>query len=366
MVLVVWFNKSVIFVWLLVRPKGASPINIHWVYAKYKITAYWKIIMLHKNLKSAVKWVRFFAASRPSAIQRRLAYLSETDATVILNLHRVAPLDGSAYTPLSPILFEELIVLCKRLFEVTTIAELREDSERPQLVLSFDDGYLDFYDHAMPILERHGIRVNHNLIPQCIESGLPPLNVMAQDFVGKVPQAALDKLDVPGFGEQVTKATKQKLSNFIKFQSDYERNTLAEHLIPQFEKHPSFSPTPMLTKQHVAELSERHEIGAHSFSHASMSAETDEFVARDAAQCKLFFQSNFGLDVDIFAFPNGSYKDQHLDIVRSAGFKNLLLVDNMVNAPQSIKSGILKRTTFDGHSRAEVIFRGTGAGARAV
>jgi len=189
---------------------------------------------------------------------------------------------------------------------------------------------------------------------------------MAQDFVGKVPQTALNNLDVPGFDLPVTKATKQKLSNFIKFKSDAERNALAEYLIPQFEKHPSFSPTPMLTKQHIAEISERHEIGAHSFSHASMEAETDEFVARDAAQCKKYFHSNFSLDVDIFAFPNGSYRAEHLDIVQSAGFNSLLLVDNMVNAPKSIERGIFKRSTFDAQSTEEAVFRGTGAGARAV
>lgn len=322
--------------------------------------------MFKSELKSAVKWLRFFAASRPSAIKRRMAYLSETGATVILNLHRVGPSDGSAYAPLKPVLFEELVVFCKGLFEITTIAGLRESSDRPRLVFSFDDGYLDFYNHAMPILERYDIRVNHNLIPQCIESGLPPLNVMAQDFVGKVPQVALNNLDVPGFDAPFSMATKQKFSNFIKFQSDAERNALAEYLIPQFKKHSNFSPTPMLAKQHIAEISERHEIGAHSFSHASMAAETDEFVAQDAAKCKNYFQANFGLDVDIFAFPNGSYKAEHLGIVQSAGFNSLLLVENMVNASKSIESGIIKRTTFDANSTAEVIFRGTGAGARVV
>ena len=337
---------------------GGRPLGECWVC--------WVINMFKNNLKNAVKSLRFYTASRPWAVRRRLVYLSESAATVILNLHRVGPSDHSAYAALSPTLFEELVVFCKRHFEVTTVAGLQEEAKRPRLVLSFDDGYLDFYDHAMPILEQHGIRVNHNLIPQCIESGLPPLNVMAQDFVGKVPQTALDSLDVPGFDSPVTMATSQKLSNFIKFQPDAKRNALAEYLIPQFEKHRRFSPTAMLTKQHVMEISERHEIGAHSFSHASMGAETDEFVARDAIQCKKYFKTNFGLNTNIFAFPNGSYRAEHLNIVQSAGFNYLLLVNNVVNASKSIERGVLKRTTFDAHSRAEVIFRGTGAGTPVV
>jgi peptidoglycan/xylan/chitin deacetylase (PgdA/CDA1 family) len=99
----------------------------------------------------------------------------------ILNLHRVGNNAGSAYRPLDPTLFDELLTFAKHEFAVVTIAELREKSRKPKLVLSFDDGYRDFATTAVPILRKHGLRANQNIIPRCVETGLPPLNVMAKD-----------------------------------------------------------------------------------------------------------------------------------------------------------------------------------------
>jgi hypothetical protein len=44
-------------------------------------------------------------------------------------------------------------------FKVVTLDEMHdgEKSSLPKLVLSFDDGYKDFYDNALPILDRFGL-----------------------------------------------------------------------------------------------------------------------------------------------------------------------------------------------------------------
>ncbi|MGQ0559090.1 MAG: hypothetical protein ACT4OE_05820 [Sphingosinicella sp.] len=46
---------------------------------------------------------------------------------------------------------------------------------------------------------KNKVRVNHNVMTACIESGLPPLNVLAQDFVGKAPAELVDRLEIPRF-----------------------------------------------------------------------------------------------------------------------------------------------------------------------
>ena len=84
-------------------------------------------------------------------------------------------------------MFDELLSFVNRHFAVVTLSQLRAPTAKPKLILSFDDGYRDFLLHAVPILKRHGLHVNQNVIPRCIESGLPPLNVIAADFVGKAP-----------------------------------------------------------------------------------------------------------------------------------------------------------------------------------
>jgi len=48
---------------------------------------------------------------------------------------------------------------------VSTFHSLLEVDTRPAVVLSFDDGYQDFVEYAMPVLAKHGVKVNFNVCP---------------------------------------------------------------------------------------------------------------------------------------------------------------------------------------------------------
>src|SRR6185295_18336984 len=144
--------------------------------------------------------------------------------------------------------------------------ELGDNTRRSKLVLSFDDGYRDFLTTAVPLLKRHGLRVNQNIIPGCVETGQPPLNVMVQDFVGQAPKELVKKLHVEGFSASFDNRYGQRLSHFLKMRPKTEQDVIARELLPQLFDWKEFRPTPMLTLGEVRSLDE-HEIGAHSYSH---------------------------------------------------------------------------------------------------
>src|SRR5437764_5426638 len=95
-------------------------------------------------LREAAKVAVFTGFGNGPWLRWRLNRLSQAGVTPILNLHCVAPDDRSTYRPLAPELFEELLAFVKRDFAVVTIAELSAKTEKPKLLLSFDDGYRDF------------------------------------------------------------------------------------------------------------------------------------------------------------------------------------------------------------------------------
>ena len=288
------------------------------------------------------------------ALRRRR--LRKAGLTTILNLHRVHAYDRSAYAPLEPGLFDELLNYLKYHFSIVSLAEFDEPRPRPKLILSFDDGYKDFIDVAMPILAKHGIKANQNVIPTSIESGLPPLNVLAQDFVGKAPRELVDRLEIPEFSIGDHRNLGMRLSAFLKNRPFGEQATLSEILLPQFFNWQEFHPTPVMTREEVRQVADAHEVGAHSYEHASMDHESDTYLVADVRRCRTYFEEVLGQGMHIYAFPNGSCREDQITLVRDAGVKHVLLVGE-----RFARGGhVHHRFTFDARSMSEARFKSHG------
>ncbi len=321
-----------------------------------------RFVMHTRSLKTLVKNCVYLSLGNKLVASRRISRIVESGRSIILNLHRVAKRDRSAYRPLDPRLFEDLIVFLQKDFHIVPLSALDEPTRRPKVVLSFDDGYRDFIEMTAPILDKFRIRANQNVIPRCIETGLPPITVLAQDFIGRAPAAVVRGVHAPGFGPlEPTEACSRGLVNFIKGKSHDEQDRIFDVLYPQFSAEQSFQPTLMMTKEHVRQISLYHDIGAHSFAHASMGVETDDYFRSDLAKCKEYMRAELGLPMLIYAFPNGSYRHKQLAIALEGGLRHVLVVDNDFAG----NSAIHKRFGFDAAIPCEVRFRALG-GLRSV
>jgi peptidoglycan/xylan/chitin deacetylase (PgdA/CDA1 family) len=288
-------------------------------------------------------------------LRLRLKKINKSGLTTILNLHRVAPDDGSTYRPLDPGIFDELLCFIKREFSVVTFSELSEKTSKPKLVLSFDDGYHDFVQYAVPILTKRGLRVNQNIIPKCVESGLPPLNILAQDFVGNAPKEIVSRLQIEGFNSAFDHGFGRRLSNFLKMRSQAEQDHIASYLIPQFLNWDKFTPTRMMSLDEIKGL-KSHEIGAHSYFHSSMEFESNDFLDNDIKNCKAFFNEKIGIPMKVYAFPNGSFRPEQVQQALGNGIDHVLLVGESFNRSLNTHS----RFTLDGRTKSEIRFKALG------
>lgn len=308
------------------------------------------------RVRQIAKRAAFELLGSAPRLNNRLKALAGGRATTILNLHRVGPDDGSDYRPLDPRLFNDLLIFVSENFALRTFADMAEPSTKPKLILSFDDGYKDFVTCAAPLLAKHGIRVNQNVIPASIETGRPPLNVVAQDFVGKAPAELVRKLDIPGFAAPAGAGFGMRLSAFLKNRSQQSQNEYAECLLPQFEAWQEFRHTPMMSAEDVRQVAADHEIGAHSYAHSSMEHETHDFLTADLSNCRDYFRDILGLDMRIYAFPNGSCGLGHVEVARSAGVEHVLLVGEAFATQPHVHT----RFTFDAASPSEMRFKALG------
>jgi peptidoglycan/xylan/chitin deacetylase (PgdA/CDA1 family) len=295
----------------------------------------------------------------------RASRLRGSAAVTVLNLHRVAPDDASSYPPLDPKIFDRLLSFCKKHFEFVRFSDLgtapTREPRRPQLILSFDDGYKDFIEYAVPIMVSHGAVANQNVIPACIERGTPPVNVLAQDFIGRAPREVIGQLELPGFefrreGEDRLRLG-MRLCNFIKNRPIVEQNEISDILLPQFGRVEEFRPTPMMSRAEVQQLASECEMGAHSFEHATMEFEEDAYVAEDARKCRRYMADLLGEACEIYAFPNGSCREGQIELVEREGFKTVLLVGERFSRSNARRH---HRLSIYGDSISEVRFRALG------
>ncbi|MBI1357726.1 MAG: polysaccharide deacetylase family protein [Acidobacteria bacterium] len=110
---------------------------------------------------------------------RVLEWAARRDCLIVLNYHRIG--DASA-TPFDEEVFsvdvdgfDRQIAYLKRRFTIVTLAEaleLIEGSRRfrgPAVLVTFDDGYLDNYQAAFPVLRSHGVQGTFFLVTSYLD-----------------------------------------------------------------------------------------------------------------------------------------------------------------------------------------------------
>jgi peptidoglycan/xylan/chitin deacetylase (PgdA/CDA1 family) len=296
----------------------------------------------------------------------RLRRLATAQGLVVLNLHNVAPGGGRFTRPIPPEVFYELVSWLKEACRLTTFAELPKHSVndgRPAAILSFDDGYRDFVEYAMPILDRHGVRANQNVVAASVESGRPPWNVELLSALERLPIERLQRLELPAGalpelrsldGETALMRWGVEVSRVLKMRPRAEREPLVSALADQLDGELVGSGLRMMSPKDLVEAASCHEIGVHSYEHDSMEFETQEFFADDVRRCRDWYRDRLGTEAQIYAFPNGSHRQEQLALARQAGFDHVLLVGERAS---SVSASVHPRITADGVTLRELRMR---------
>lgn len=313
-------------------------------------------------MKRLVKPVAVAVMGSTVGLQARLSWLARAGQLTVLNLHRVDDSAASEYEAMNPAVFDDLISWLRKAFTLTTFGRLAAVAyrDRPPLILSFDDGYKDFIEVVVPILRRYGVTANQNVIPGCMESGRPPYSVMLQDFIRTAPARLLEEVRVPEL-PQLDAANRalsaRRTAVILKSRSMAKQEHVMAELEPYFARFDGFRPTPMMTRSDVREVASAHEVGAHSYEHATMPAETDEYVAADARRCLEYFQDEISCRPAVYAFPNGVARRRQVEIVHRTGFVHVLLTGR---APSDAPPWLHGRRLVYGDSRREMRWRAVG------
>ena len=252
----------------------------------------------------------------------------------VLMFHRVS----DEYDPFWPSLpiktFRRLMKeLCSkaRVIALENIEKVDEYPDKPLVALSFDDGYLDFWENAVPILADFKLPCHHNICPELIDKGIPPWTQILDKFL----QYSADRpLDLPG-GKVYGAGFKFRQSDFIdicKELNSAEKEIRANWIESLLNKIPESKITRLMNWGHIRECARLGiHIGSHGMSHINISKIQDKnALLAEIKDCRIRIHKEIGIEPAIFAFPQGSCDPLSICLVKESGYKIALLCDDMV------------------------------------
>ncbi|HEX5619295.1 MAG TPA: polysaccharide deacetylase family protein [Solirubrobacteraceae bacterium] len=251
---------------------------------------------MQERLTLGPAWVQ---AVKPALTRLRTAAWQARGGTArgglrILFYHRVS--DDRDLLAIAPRRFaEQMELLAAEGYRVVAVPEaarmLATGGPIERVVgLSFDDGYRDVVEHALPVLERHGFR--------------------ATVFIAT------------------------GVTDGIATFSWYERQP------------PLLDWTEIVALDGDSPLS----FEAHTVTHPNLTALEHEAARREIVDSKLALEARLGREVDGFCYPAGLYGERERALVRDAGFRAATTCEPGANAPGG-DALTLRRTAIDGADR---------------
>jgi peptidoglycan/xylan/chitin deacetylase (PgdA/CDA1 family) len=221
----------------------------------------------------------------------------------------------------TPAAFAEQMDFVRKRFEIVSVenilAWLRGDQALPDnpLLITFDDGYRDNLDHALPILRERRLPAVIFLATDYIGRDTPFLwDIVAYCFF-RTPrkEACLPLLGKKKWHDERSRTTIMKnWLNMTKTLADDEKRQSVGKLsralgVPAPEK---TNTGKHLTWEQVRTMtSEGIDIGAHTQGHPILTGIPLEQVEREARGSKERIEKEIGRPVKVFAYPNGAPSD---------------------------------------------------------
>jgi peptidoglycan/xylan/chitin deacetylase (PgdA/CDA1 family) len=289
----------------------------------------------------------------------------------VLAYHRIADPKSAGQASLqsnvssTPWNFSVQMEFLRRQFDIISLADLRawlHDGVRlpayPALV-TFDDGYRDTFDEALPVLRA---------------KALPGVLFLATDFVAGTPfywdvaaycfqRTKLCQAELPFLGlcrwrdETARLDTLERWLAAAKRLPDQDRSAASAELLRVLavsvpddafaDLHLSWDQVRALQRGGIA-------IGAHTKTHAILTRISLTDAATEINHSKKLIEAQTGVSVDAFAYPNGGpgdFHDAHQSLLRRSGIE---LGFTLIKGPQSLRAirrnPLMIRRIFIGHN----------------
>lgn len=259
--------------------------------------------------------------------------LSPADRLSIFIFHRVLP----APDPLLPwepdsLQFDWIVRLISHSYNVLPLADAALRLARRSLpaaaaTITFDDGYADNLQVAVPVLRRYGVTATFFIATGYLDGG----RMWNDDVIEAVRTFPSGAVDLGAFGlgvcelEDIESRVRcyERILSRIKYLDPSRREGIARAIAQQAGV-ADRSDLMMTTDQVRSLAAAGMEVGGHTITHPILQCVDDAVAIREIADGRRHLESILGVSPSVFAYPNGvpgqDYSERHVAMVQRAGY----------------------------------------------
>lgn len=280
----------------------------------------------------------------------------------VLNYHRINDItqpDFDSFKPnvsASPTEFDRQMSYIKRWFNVIGINDLVRWLEGDQslppyaALITFDDGYLDNYSYAFPILQKYNFQAVIYLASGHIGTNQPFFwDLAAYCFFHtqcdrvSFPNGTEQRWTTPYQREQVLTAWIEALKSI----PESEKQLVISHLPDQLKVSipNGYFRNLMMSWDQVREIGKKGiDFGGHTINHPILTRVSPEIAQAEIKGSKEMIEKELGQPVLSFAYPNGMTKDLNTEIEKITARAGYKAAFSLLNGPSLL--GEVKRSPF--------------------
>lgn len=235
---------------------------------------------------------------------------------------------------------------------------------RRALCITFDDGYADNAEVALPILQRYGLSATFFVATDFLDGG----RMWNDTVIESIRRSSRDNLDLRGLGMDVhdicTTASRQdviaRVLGRLKYLGLDERDESVRDICSACGS-PELPSDLMMRSRQLQQITQcGMEVGGHTVRHPILRALSDEVAMNEIVSGRSVLQTLTDTPVELFAYPNGrpgiDYDHRHVRMVQEAGFIGAVSTAPGVANTLSEQFELPRFTPWD-HSLTKWMFR---------
>lgn len=293
----------------------------------------------------------------------------------VLLFHRVSPVRDPLWDPMDPILFRKIIAYIARKYEIFFIEELHtidfSKVKKPIAALTFDDGYYDFLEYALPIMQEYRAKSSLYIVTDCINKNEATWTYNV-DYLFNHTQKI--KLDLGAFqnnlGEFSTTNSNskdeliqygKKLKQFLKKVPNNKRQEIIEHIKTTFDD-VALPSNMMLSWEQLKQFDKNLVcIGSHTKSHPPLATiDNEEELLTELQDSYNQIHSQLGYYPYTISYPVGSYNQKVIECSKKVGYQMGLAVDFKIYNPKIHTNFTIPRLELYNESYIKTLLRAEG------